>query len=420
MSATAGPAFGVDQLEHRGVRGAGADPGEPLVGHRRRAVDGGQRRGLRAPGHQAGRQVVGAGDHVGPSPAAAVETRRGAHLQRCAPTRRARPGRRPSTFASGSAPRMLTPSGRTRCRAARSGRPPRRRSAASRPAAVPCGSPRSGCRSSSASAATTRQHDRAGARRPRPAPHRRPPSRLAVGRRRAQHQRRPGSRAPAGRAARSAATTAARRGRRPTSGRSTCQARVLRSSALACTSPPVASSAAATSPSAGAGSTTYSMPRAASAVHGVRGRARRQPPHQRGEVAVLGGQGEHLVLADGDAVVATHGVASARPRREPRTTRIPCSGPSSELWTMYAGMPASRSLVERRRRRRARTSQPAERHRDGDRDEHATAADARGAHRAAMSRPSAPRTTAVTSAACDDDQEEAEARRRRTARPGRA
>ena len=49
------------------------------------------------------------------------------------------------------------------------------------------------------------------------------------------------------------------------SGRSTCQARVLRSSALACTRPLVASRAAATSPSAGAGRTTYSIPRAASA-----------------------------------------------------------------------------------------------------------------------------------------------------------
>ena len=74
------------------------------------------------------------------------------------------------------------------------------------------------------------------------------------------------------------------------SGRSTCQARVLRSSALACTSPPVASSAAATSPSAGAGSTTYSMPRSASASTASGVGPRGQPAHQGGEVGVLAGE----------------------------------------------------------------------------------------------------------------------------------
>ena len=68
-----------------------------------------------------------------------------------------------------------------------------------------------------------------------------------------------------GRAGRPAATTAARPPRRRPSGLSTCHARVSRSSALAATRPPVASRAAETSGSAGAGSTTYSMPAAPSA-----------------------------------------------------------------------------------------------------------------------------------------------------------
>ena len=65
---------------------------------------------------------------------------------------------------------------------------------------------------------------------------------------------------------------------------------------------------------------------------------------------------------------------------------------------MYAGMPASRSSVRWSPPSTHEPGQPAQRRGDGDGDEQH--GHARGAHRAARSMPSAPRTTAVTSAAC--------------------
>ncbi len=107
------------------------------------------------------------------------------------------------------------------------------------------------------------------------------------------------------------------------SGRSMRQARVVRSSALAWSRPEVASSTAATVPSAGDGRTTYSMPRGASAsttsAVGAETRA-----HLLGEVGVLVGEGEHLVLAQGGAVPAQDAVGDALGHR-PRTTSTPCS-----------------------------------------------------------------------------------------------
>ena len=272
----------VDQLDHRVVGGVRADRGEPLVGHRRRAVDRGERGRLRAARDQPGREVVGAGDHRrARAPAVRCDTRRVRTAQRCRPTCRARPGRRPSTFASGSAPRVLTPS--------RSDPVPGRAPGQTTDAEV-SGVSTGACALAAGrgpgagAAAPARTTTGSTIARSTSAPNRRLIAGPLPGRGRSTARTargRPGSRRPAGPAARSAATTAARRGRSAESGRSTCQARVLRSSALACTSPAVASSAAATSPSAGAGSTTYSMPREASSVHGVRGRPRGQRLHQR-------------------------------------------------------------------------------------------------------------------------------------------
>ena len=93
-------------------------------------------------------------------------------------------------------------------------------------------------------------------------------------------------------------------GRRVRAGWSTCQARVVRSSALACTSPPVASRAAATSPSAGDGSTTYSMPRPASRST-TSGVGRETSARTSGvKPASSAREVEDLVLAERDAVPA--------------------------------------------------------------------------------------------------------------------
>ena len=138
------------------------------------------------------------------------------------------------------------------------------------------------------------------------------------------------------------------------------------------------------------------------------GSAGRQLLHQGGEVAVLGGQVEHLVLAGGDAVVTTHGVGQPVLQRaaehEDPVLR-------AELRALHhvrrdAGVPVA-GQVGRRRRARTRPAPPS-----GAATATATSstATARSAPRGGGS-PSAPRTTAVTSAACDDDQEEAEARR---------
>ena len=94
-------------------------------------------------------------------------------------------------------------------------------------------------------------------------------------------------------------------------GRLTCQARVERSSALAWSSPPEASSPAATVPSAGDGSTTYWMPCVGQPGDDGRARPRGQRLHVGVEVGVGLGRGEDLVLADGDAVAAAHGVGEA-------------------------------------------------------------------------------------------------------------
>ena len=73
--------------------------------------------------------------------------------------------------------------------------------------------------------------------------------------------------------------------------------------------------------------------------------------------ASVGGGVEDLVLAEGDAVAAPDRVGQPSSTL-PRITRMPCSGPVERVWTMYAGMsvstPSARSPGPSRRTRRGR------------------------------------------------------------------
>ena len=177
MSAMAGPAFGLTSSITESWVAPAPTAGEPLVGHRRRAVDRGERGRLRAAGDQAGREVVGAGDHRRAEPRRCGRDPAGAHRAAVRPTSRARPGRRPTPSPPGPRRGCSRRAGPTRCRAGRPGRPPTRTVSGVSTGAFPCGSPRSGCRSSSASAQTTGSTHRQDHVGPEPAPHRRPPSR---------------------------------------------------------------------------------------------------------------------------------------------------------------------------------------------------------------------------------------------------
>ena len=188
MSAMAGPAFGLTSSSTESWVGVRADPGEPLVGHRGRAVDRGQRRRLRAPGDQAGREVAGAGDHRRTESLRCRGDAAGAHRAAVPPTSRARPARRPTPSRPDLRRGCSRRAGRTRCRAGRRGRSPTRRSAGSRRVPSPSGSARSGCRSSSASTATTGSTIARSTSAPQPAPHRRPPSRSRSVERRTQDE----------------------------------------------------------------------------------------------------------------------------------------------------------------------------------------------------------------------------------------
>ena len=144
---------------------------------------------------------------------------------------------------------------------------------------------------------------------------------------------RPGSRVPAGRAARCATTgwgpraapgrAAGRRARRGS----------LRSSALACSRPAVASSSDEIRPSAGELRTTYSTPRAPRSATTDGRRGGHQVAHVTGQAGVLVGQGEDLVLPHRRAVVAADAVGDALVDG-PAETSTPCSWPSSELCFM--------------------------------------------------------------------------------------
>ena len=292
---------GVDQLEHRGVAARGAEAREPLS-------ETGARHDHR------GRPLALAGRRSGPGP---WRPRRG-------PSRARRPasavaGRSAATSTSSSAsapdwvdldltrdgrvgardghrrPRRSGCSGRSGWRQVEPGRASAGRSRVHGVAAAPGPGPRSsGAGSRTASTAVrlrrarspraTRSGGGSAARRPRVglAAHASAPlSAPAARRRRAQHQhdhdrdalqhqqRDPQPRASARRAASSS------------TGRLTCQARVERSSALAWSRPPDASSPAATAPSAGDGQ--HDVLDAAAGQLGDHGRAR--PGGQRLDVA---------------------------------------------------------------------------------------------------------------------------------------
>ena len=137
-------------------------------------------------------------------------------------------------------------------------------------------------------------------------------------------------------AARCAATTPVRRARAASSGRSTCQARVERSSALAWTRPAVASSDGGDVAVGGrrAARRTRCRARAERVDDRRRSGARPSARTSRGEGAVLGGQVEDLVLAEGDAVAAAHGVGQAVVDAAADRPGSRARAPASELCTM--------------------------------------------------------------------------------------
>ncbi len=331
MSAMARPAFGLTSSITESWVASAPTAVNHWSGTGRRAVDGGERGRLRAAGDQAGRQVVGAGDHRRAEPLGRGGDPAGAHRQRRG--RGAEPDLDVARHLGGRVVRaddadteQVGPDAGQRV-GADHGRGGER--GLDRRPSVPLIAV--GVQDQQRQHAGHGQHDGEDHVGPETGASSRTAFALALGRGRAQHQHDQDREPPAGPAARPAATSAARRGRSAESGRSTCQARVLRSSALACSSPAVASSAAATSPSAGAGSTTYSMPREASAstASGV-GRAA-SPCTSVVKSRSSGGQVEHLVLAGGDAVVAAHGVGQpvAPGSRGPRGSRARGRAPSS-------------------------------------------------------------------------------------------
>ena len=333
MSAIAGPALGLTSSTTE----SWVAPAPTAVNHWS-ATGGAQSTaasgaGLRAAGDQPGGEVVGARDDGGAGPRRRDGDPAGADPQRSRSCHRARPGRA-RDLRAGSTPerahaeRVGAGAGQ-RARADHRGRGQRR---------LDRRLGRPGCsRSGRAAAAPARTPPGAATARSTSAPNRR----LIAGplpgpgpcwARRAPAPR--GSPSPAGRAARCAARTAVPRGPRADSGRSTCQARVAAVLGARRTRPPVASSAAATSPSAGAGRTTYSMPRAAS-VSTASGSGRETRPRTSAVKSRSSAvSAEHLVLAGGDAVVAAHRVGRARrrPSRGPRGSRA--RGRASELCTM--------------------------------------------------------------------------------------